>query len=375
MNLFDKIYVGGLEIRNRIVMPPMTTRFADPDGYATEQSIAYYGARGQGGAGLILVEMSGVDLSGKHRERELGIYDDKFIPALGKLTRRIKGTGARAGIQLAHGGGQALQRVTGVQSVAPSAIPYVTHEKFTETHTPKELSVEEIEGLISRFVEAAERAKAAGFEIVEVHGANGYLIYQFLSPLTNKRTDQYGGDLNGRARIGVEVVQAIKKKIPDLPLLYRISIDEFADGGVSPEEALKVCAMIEKAGADGIHVSVGSYLSTYPYMIPPMMLPPGFFLPLGKEVKKTVKVPVIVPGRLHDPYLANNAIETGCADLVAIGRQLIADPKWPRKIYEERLDEIRRCISCNYCINSMRDGAAVECASNAQVGSEWLQES
>lgn len=374
MSIFDKVYIGGLEIRNRIVMPPMTTKYGDQDGRPTERTIAYYGARGDGGTGLIVVEMSGVDLHGKHRAKELGLYDDKFIPALEKLTQRIKASGARACIQLGHGGGQCLQRVTGVESVAPSAIPYVVHETITETHTPKELSIEEIEGVIDHFVEAAGRAKRAGFDAVQVHGANGYLLYQFLSPLTNKRTDRYGGSLEGRARIGIEIVQGIKKKMPDLPVLYRISVDEYADGGVSPAEAVKVCAMLEKAGADCIDVSAGSYLSSYQYTVPLMMLPPGVFVHLGKEVKKAVKVPVIVAGRLHDPYMANSAIESGGADLIAVGRQLIADPKWPKKIHEGRLDEIRRCLSCNYCIDSMRDGVTgMECASNAQAGTEWLQ--
>lgn len=375
MKLFDPIAIGKIEVRNRIVMPPMTTRFADREGYATEQLIQYYATRARGGVGLVIVEMSGVDPAGRHRDSELGIYNDNFIPGLRRLVEKVKANGAKIGIQLAHGGGQALTRVTGLQPVAPTSIPYVVHEKYTETHNPKELSAQEIRHIISRFVEAAERAKRSGFDIIEVHGAHGYLIYQFLSPLTNKRRDEYGGDTDRRARFAIEIVRAIKDSVSDLPVIFRISAEEYAEGGLTAEESNIICALLEKAGVDAIHVSAGSYLSTFPYMIPAMMLPPGCFLKFSEALKQIVRVPIIVAGRLHYPLLAEKAIEEGKTDMVALGRQLIADPEWPRKVCDGRLDEVRRCISCNYCVDAMRDGACLECATNANAGSEWIRTS
>ena len=375
MRLFDPVSIGKTEIHNRIVMPPMTTRFADMEGSVTEQSIHYYVTRARGGVGLVMVEMSGVDVAGRHRDRELGIYHDNFIPGLRRLVKKVKATGAKIGIQLAHGGGQALTRVTGLESVAPTSMPYVVHEKFTETHSPKELSSREIRFIINRFVEAAERAKRSGFDIIEVHGANGYLIYQFLSPLTNKRRDEYGGDTERRARIAIEIVRAIKDSISGLPVIFRISAEEYAEGGLTIKESTLICALLEKAGVDAIHVSAGSYLSTFPYMIPPMMLPPGCFLKFSEALKQSVRVPIIVAGRLHYPLLAEKAVEEGKTDMVALGRQLIADPEWPRKVSDGRFDEVRRCISCNYCVDAMRDGACLECAKNANAGSEWIRKS
>lgn len=372
MKLFEPISIGGIEIRNRIVMPAMTTRFADSDGAATEQGIQYYAARARGGVGLVIVEMSGVDRGGSHRQRELAVYDDIYVPGLKKLADTVKSHGARIAIQLAHGGAQALSRVTGLQPVAPTGMPYVVHEQVTETHVPKELSIEEIKLLVTRFADAADRARRCGFDMVEIHGAHGYLIYQFLSPLTNKRKDEYGGDLKGRARFGIEIVRAVKRRAPELPVIFRISANEYADGGFTIEDSRTVCRWLDEAGVDAVHVSAGSYLSPYVYMVPPMTLSGGCFLHLGQAVKEMVSGPVITVGRLHDPFLAETAIVEGKTDMVALGRQLIADPEWAQKIQEGRFDEVRRCLSCNYCIEAMRDGVHVECATNVDVGGEWL---
>jgi 2,4-dienoyl-CoA reductase-like NADH-dependent reductase (Old Yellow Enzyme family) len=357
VKLFEHTSIGGVEIRNRIVMPAMTTRFADRDGAATEQGSHYYAERARGGVGL---------------ERELAIYDDRYIPGLKKLAENVKAHGARIAIQLAHGGAQALFRVTGLQPVAPTSMPYVVYEQLTETHVPKELSVEEIKHLVTCFADAADRAERSGFDMVEIHGAHGYLIYQFLSPLTNKRKDEYGGDLKGRARFGIEIVKAVKERVPELPVIFRISANEYADGGFTIEDSRAVCRWLDEAGVDAFHVSAGSYLSAYTYMVPPMMLPEGCFLHLGHAVKEIVRAPVITVGRLHDPFLAETAIVEGKTDMVALGRQLIADPEWPRKIQEGRFDEVRRCLSCNYCIETMRYGVHVECVTNVEVGGEWL---
>jgi 2,4-dienoyl-CoA reductase-like NADH-dependent reductase (Old Yellow Enzyme family) len=373
MRLFDPISIGGVEVSNRIVMAPMTSRLADAKGFATEQGLHYYAARARGGTGLIIVEMTGVDPGGAHRARELSLHDDACIPGLRRLTEIVKVSGARIAIQIAHGGAQSLTRVTGLPSVAPSSIPYTVHEIVTETQIPKELTIQEISDLVERFAGAADRARRAGFDMVEVHGAHGYLIYQFLSPLTNKRTDTYGGSLEGRARFALDIIRAIKARVPDLPVIFRISADEYAEGGVTIEDSRRVCQWAEKAGADAIHISAGSYLSGYPYMVPPMTMPQGCFLHLAAAVKEVVRVPVMTAGRLHDPFLAEQAIAEGKTDMVAAGRQLIADPEWPNKVCQGRLDEVRKCLSCNYCLDTMRDGEQIECVCNVEVGREWLR--
>lgn len=370
--LFDPIAIRGMEVPNRIVMPSMTTRLAAPDGEVTPELIRYFAARAQGGAGLIIVEMCSPDPAGRHRARELGIYHDRFVPGLRELTFRLRAAGSRAAIQIGHAGGHTRQDVTGHAPVAPSAVPHVVQEVDTRPVVPEALTREGIRAVVQAFAEAAERAKRAGFDAVELHGAHGYLIAQFLSPLDNLRDDEYGGPLRNRARFALEVIDACRKRVGDFPLIFRFSADEYAPGGFTLEEAKELACWLVEAGVDVLHVSAGCYRSvpSGDLMIPPMAYPEGMFLHLAGAVKGVVRVPVIAVGRLHAPEIAEMAVREGHADMVALGRQLIADPEWPRKVREGRTDEIRPCIACNTCVDGMREGDRVKCLVNPWAGRE-----
>ncbi|MEM1638678.1 MAG: FAD-dependent oxidoreductase [Desulfurococcaceae archaeon] len=364
--LFEPFYIGKVKIPNRIVMPPMVIGYAGPRGEVTEQLIAYYEARGLGGVGLIIVEASYIREDGKLVLGELGIYDDELIPGLTRLADAIKSHGTIASIQIAHGGIQAkVKQPIGPSSIGRRLIPPVK--------TPRELSTEEVEQLVDDFAKAALRAKQAGFDMVEVHGTHGYLITQFLSPLTNKRTDKYGAD---RALFAVEVVQRIKEKCGrNYPVLFRLCGNEFLEGGITIEYAKQVAKrLVEEAGVDAFDVTGGNY-DSIDFILPPYYYSAeeGFFFKLAKEVKGVVDVPVISGGLVIDPKTAEEAIVKGYVDAVFVGRELIADPEWPRKVKEGRLEDIRPCQACNEgCIgNRLFLGQPVWCAVNPLSGFEY----
>lgn len=364
--LFEPIALRGVDIPNRIVMPPMTTRLATPEGVVTPELIRYYVARAEGGAGLVTVEMCSPEPAGRHRSGEIGILDDRFLPGLRELTSQLKAAGARTAIQIGHAGGHTREDVTGVPPVAPSSLPHEVQEVDVRTVVPLELSRGGIRVVVDAFAGAAERAKRAGFDVVEIHGAHGYLIAQFLSPLDNRRRDEYGGSLRNRARFALEVIQACRERVGDYPLIFRFSADEYAPGGLTLDEAREIAPWFVEAGADALHVTGGCYRSrpSGALMIPPMGYPEATFLHLARAIKARVTVPVIAVGRLHDPTLAERLVVEGQADMVALGRQLIADPEWPRKVREGRLDEIRPCVACNTCVDGMREGARLQCLVN-----------
>lgn len=361
--------IAGVAIRNRIVMAPMTTRLADENGFVTESIIDYYMARVRGGVGLITVEMASPTRAGRHRRRELGIYDDRFLPGLKWLTAAIHGGGARASIQLGHGGGHTRADICEETPVAPSAVPHAVFEVTNATVIPKEMTSVDIESTIASFAAAARRAEQAGFDCVEIHAAHGYLISQFLNPVENRRTDAYGGALENRARFGLEVLGAVKTAVR-IPVIFRISVDDYFPGGLTFAEGLQVAIMAAQAGADALHISAGHYrsLPSGARMIPPMQYPDATFLSYAADIKKAVTVPVIAVGRLGDPAVARDAVKTGKADFVALGRALIAEPEWVAKLM--RGEPPRHCLACNTCVDEMRGGARVQCVINAAAGEE-----
>jgi len=361
--------IGGVEIRNRIVMPPMTTRLSDEEGHVTEASIAYYMARVRGGVGLITVEMASPTRAGRHRKRELGIYDDRFIPGLARLTGAIHAGGAKASIQLGHGGGHTRLDICGETPLAPSAIPHPVFEVTDETIVPKEMTLDDIRATTEAFAAAALRAQKAGFDCVEIHAAHGYLISQFLTPFENRRTDDFGGPLENRARFGLDVLRAVKRAVT-IPVIFRISVDDYFPEGLPAADGIRVAVWAAEAGADALHVAAGHYrsLPSAARMIPPMQYPDATFLDYAAQVKRQVAVPVIAVGRLGDPQIAANAVASHKADFVALGRTLIADPDWVAKI--ARGEPIRRCLACNTCINEMRGGAQLRCVVNGMAGRE-----
>ncbi len=368
--LFSPTVVAGVELRNRIVMPPMTTRLADDEGYATDALVAYYMARALGGVGLITVEMASPEKAGRHRFRELGLYDDKFMPGLERLVGSLHEAGARVSIQLGHGGSRVRQAVSGEQPIAPSSLPTHAFEVEAETVVPLEMTKDRIEQTTRAFVKAARRAQSVGFDFVELHAAHGYLISQFLSTAENRRTDEYGGSLENRARFGLDILRRIKREVPGLPVVYRLGVEDFFPGGLTLEEGVQVARWAEQVGADVVSVTAAHYRSLPgpERMIPPMAYPEGTFLGLAERVKREVKVPVVGVGRLGNPWVARNAVESGTVDLVALGRTLVADAEWVNKTRAGRAP--RRCLSCNHCVNSMRFGRRLSCVVNPTTGFE-----
>ena len=231
--------IGSVEIRNRIVMPPMTTRLADKDGRVTDDTVNYYMARVRGGVGLVTVEMASPERAGRHRLRELGIYDDQFLPGLTRLAAEIHRGGGKCSIQLGHGGGHTRFDICGETPVAPSAIPHPVYEVTNQTIVPRAMTVMDIRNTVHAFAAAAARAEKAGFDVVEIHAAHGYLISQFLTPFENRRTDQYGGELENRARMGLEVLRACKAAVK-IPVIYRLSVDDYFPEGLQYAEGKQV---------------------------------------------------------------------------------------------------------------------------------------
>jgi 2,4-dienoyl-CoA reductase-like NADH-dependent reductase (Old Yellow Enzyme family) len=364
--------IGSVEIRNRIVMPPMTTRTADEEGYVTDDTLAYYLARARGGVGLITIEMASPEKAGRHRRREVGIYDDRFLPGLTRLVGEIHRAGAKASIQLGHGGGHTRIDICGETPIAPSAIPHPVYETTFETIVPQEMTKARIDATIAAHAAAAVRARAAGFDCVEIHAAHGYLISQFHAPFENRRSDMYGGSLENRARFGLEVLRAVKAAVPGMPVVYRLSVEDFFPGGLPFDEGRQIAVWAAQAGADALHVTAGHYrsLPSAQVVLPPMTFPDATFLDFAASVKRTVRVPVIAVGRLGDPATATAAVASGKTDFIALGRTLIADPQWVEKL--SRDEPIRRCLACNTCINEMRGGARIGCVVNGAAGRETM---
>jgi dimethylglycine catabolism A len=369
-SLFDPGRIGPIAVPNRIVMASMTTRAADQQGFVTPQSLAYYIARARGGVGLITVEMAAPERCGRHRFRELGIYDDRFLPGLARLVQAIHANGAKASIQLGHAGGHTRANVCDEEPIAPSSIPHVVQEITTETIVPLAMTRERIEETTQAFVRAAQRARAAGFDCVEVHAAHGYLISQFHTPFENRRKDDYGGSLKNRARFGLELTRRVKAAVPELGVIYRLTVDDFFAEGLQAEEGLQIAAWAAESGADAIHVAAGHYRSrpASPGMIPAMAHPDATFLAFARAVKARVHVPVIAVGRLGVPDIAAEAVAGGACDFIALGRPLLADPDWPRKARAGA--PVRYCIACNTCITGMRTGSALHCLVNPLTGRE-----
>ncbi|MDN3514033.1 MAG: FAD-dependent oxidoreductase [Candidatus Brocadia sp.] len=364
--LFSPFKIGSLSIKNRMVMSPMETHLCDKEGFVTEEIIAYYKERALGGVGYITLENTAVNPAGRVNDGMLCIHDDKFLPGLQRLTDCIHAAGGKIVLQLSHAGKEALPYFTGLQPVAPSAIPSPLTKEM-----PKELSVEEIRDLIAKFAEGAGRAVKAGFDGVEIHMAHGYLVNQFLSPESNVRTDDYGGDTARRSRFAREIVESIRRMAPkDYPVICRISADEYTDTGIKLGESREIARILEKAGASAIHVSACNYASAF-FNIPCYYLDEGCFVHLAEGVKAVVKIPVLTVGRILSPIMAENILQENKADLIVLGRTLIADPYLPGKVKEGRLEDIRTCISCNRCIESISDKKLV-CTVNPYIGKEGV---
>lgn len=329
--LFSPLVVKGLRLDNRIVMPPMASESATADGFATEATFAYYERRASG-VGLVITEHTYVMRGGKQSAKQLGIFDDRHIEGLAELVRRVHALGARIAIQISHAGAAAKRDITGTRPVGPSEVALPGRRAGEET--PAAMTSADIEAVIEAFAEAAVRARKAGFDAVELHGAHGYLLNQFLSPLTNRRTDEYGGDLDGRLRLPLEVVRAVRGRLgPDAVLMYRLGADDGIPGGLTIEDGKYAAKRLVAAGIDIVDISGGLAGSGRD-----REKRQGYFAPISSDIKRVVEVPVIVTGGITDPEVADEIIRDGKADLVGIGRALLKNPTWPenaRKVLED----------------------------------------
>lgn len=359
--------IGSMTVRNRMVMPPMGTNYAQKDGFITERLIGYYGARAEGGIGMIIIEVSAVAPEGRAISHQIGIWADKFIPGLRCLAEAIKKHGTRAVIQLHHAGRQTTAEKTGFQPVAPSEIPCPVCRDL-----PRALQIDEIKGLVEAFGHAARRAREAGFDAVEIHGTHGYLINQFLSAYSNKRTDEYGGSPEGRRRFPMEVCAAVRAAVgEDFPVIFRMNANEGVEGGITPEEGRDFAGQLEKAGIDALHVSGGVYGSPLP-IIATMYESPLPLAGYASEIKNHVDIPVIAVGKIHDPEIGEQLIAEAEADFVSLGRALITDSHFAKKVELGQIKNIRKCIECNQlCIDPLLVfDEPVSCIYNARAGKE-----
>lgn len=358
--LLSPFDLGGMRLKNRIVMPAMSIGMATDDGYVTERLLDYFEERARGGAGLIIVGYAVVELPrGLTGPKRVAVDDDKFLPGLTSLAQRIKQNGAHVALQLNHAGGFAISSFAGSMPIAPSSVICRVGGEI-----PRAMTVDDIQAMKMRFVQGALRAQKAGFEAVEIHSATGYLLNQFLCPAKNKRTDAYGGDLPNRARFLLEIIAAIREKVgPSFPLWVRLNGKEFGiRGGITAEDTREVSRMVEKAGCCAINLT--HYGTGYPFH--QMVEPAGHFVYLAEGVKRAVKIPVMAGGRMT-PEVAEKALRNGSADLVTMGRQLLADPELPNKVTSGRADDVAPCITCLSCRG--RSGDA-RCTVNPALGLE-----
>lgn len=340
-HLFTPIKIGPMELKNRIVMPAMGTSLANLDGSVSDETFSYYTARAKGGVGLIITEITNVHITSK-TPRGLTLHEDSLIPHWRELAAAVHAYGGKIWPQLAHQGRQVPSIRTGYQPMAASAIPCPMIKEM-----PREMTREDIETIVEAFCEAARRAQDAGLDGVEIHGAHGYLVCNFMSPASNKRTDEYGGSITNRLRFAIEIVTRIKAKCgSDFPVGIRLSSNEMIPGGLTPEEVEIICPMLADAGYDALSLSRAGY-PAFRWLIPPAGTPVGLLTAYSQRVKQTVNIPVMVAHRINDPIIADQVIAQGKADLACMGRALIADPDLPNKAAAGRFDEIIPCISCN----------------------------
>ncbi|HIS66549.1 MAG TPA: FAD-dependent oxidoreductase [Candidatus Scatomorpha merdipullorum] len=369
--LLEPIKIGSLEVKNRFVVPAMGTNFATPDGFVTDQLIAYHTARAKGGYGLIITEVVAVQANGKAIIFEPGIWDDKFIPGWKKLTDSVHAAGGRIFCQLHHCGRQTLPVFIGGETpVAPSAVPCPADNSLC-----RELSGEECWELVEAYGDAAVRAKEAGFDGVEVHGGHGYMIAQFMSPHSNKRTDEWGGDLYGRLKLPREIFKNIRAKCgEDYPMIFRFSYDQKVNGGTTIEEATVIAKTAEDCGVDAVNITICTYASIE-YMSATPMMPSGFNQHPTAIIKNSVSIPVMAVGRFNNVLVAADAVESGRADMICFGRTSLADPELPNKLAEDRLDEQIPCIGCTQsCISALTNpnrGFKISCLINPVTGHEF----
>lgn len=370
-HLLSPLTIKSMTLANRVVMPPMGTNLGNADGTVSDENLAYLKRRAQGRPGLIITEIAGVHPDGLVSPHELAAYDDRFLPGLGRMARAAHEAGCKIALQVHHSGRESLYLLGKGRAVAPSAIPSIVFKG-----APREMTKAQIEDVIVDFGRAAARAKSAGFDAVEIHCAHGYLLTQFLSALSNQRSDEYGGQtLRERSRFVLDVIREIRRQVgADYPVSIRISAEEFIKGGYSADDMQSIAPDFVQAGVDIIHASFGTHGSPGGITQAPAEFAPGFNAWLARKMKDVVSVPVIAVGRFTDPAAAEESLDRGDADLIAFGRQFLADPDFLVKAQEGRTEDIRLCIACNQgCIEREILGEGnIRCSINPETGQETL---
>ena len=393
--LASPAFIGNLELKNRMIMAAMGSNFASEDGHASEQLTAYYEERARGGVGLIILETSAITWpAGASMPNMIGFSKDEFIPTLQSLTQRVHQHGAKIAAQLNHSGKIAQEDVIAGRPIPVPSIPksqpsdmfgLLTQDEimnFIKAGGPDgkgpryhELSVTEIQDEIQHFVNAAKRAKASNFDAIEIHAGHGYLISSFLSPAVNKRTDEYGGTPEKRARLLVEIISQIKKQIEGFPILVRLDANEYRiENGITPDDFLITASLAQEAGADAIDVSAyGNTSKGIAFTEAPLVHEPGGFLEFVKMAKKALSIPVVAVGRI-ELDVAERGLKNKEFDFLAMGRKLLADPGLPNKIISGQEHLIRPCIYCYICVSQIFINKPMMCAVNSQLGNEHRNE-
>lgn len=383
--------IGNLSLRNRIIMTPMGSNLAEDEGFCGEAIQRYYEARARGGAAMVIMGSVGISWPlGSPNWRQVAISDDKYIPELIKLVDAVHKYGAKAAVQLHHGGLESINDSSAGRPILCPSEPdegvdnmtsYLTEAEVATLSEPymaetckvhfKVADANDIAWAVDQFAEAAERAKRCGFDAVELHAGHGYLISNFLNPLLNKRTDEYGGNIENRSRFLVEVIQAVKQRVgADFPVWMRLDSHQFVKGGITNADASVTAVLAEAAGADAIHCSAdGDHSRGTCYTEGHATHTPLGFLPFAEAIKQVVNVPVIMPGRV-EPEVGDRIIAEGRVDFITMGRKLLADPELPNKLQQGRNKEIRNCIYCYTCISQIFLRKHVICAINAETGYE-----
>ena len=363
--LFTPFQIRHIILENRIVMPGLASFLIEEDGSITDKTVEHYRKRAAGGPAMVIVEAHAVSPEGIVSEHQARIYDDRFIDGLSRIADVMKSEGALPAIQLHHSGRQTPFKVIKQKPYAPSPLPCPTIRGEVEP-----LTIEGIQRIIGHFGDAAERAVQAGFQLIEIHGAHGYIINQFLSKFSNIRDDQYGGSTANRTLFAREIVQEVRKRVgPDFPLSFKISAQEFVPDGLDVEESIKILKLLVEDGIDVVQVSAGND-ATPEWICQPMFMKKACLADSAARVKKALDIPVMSVGRINDPIVADAIIVEGKADLVCMGRGLLADPEMPKKARAGNLDDIRICIACNTCMESIFRRGRVECLVNPTLGRE-----
>ncbi len=365
-NLLRPGKINGMEMRNRFIAGPMEKAMANQDGTLNERYIHYSRERAKGGVALIQLESIYVRPEGRGNPYQVGCHDDAVIPGLRKIADAIHEHGAKLTMELNHGGRQASSTASQRQPIAPSAVPCTFIDPGS---VPRAMTREDIEIVIDAFVKAARRCLEAGVDMIHIHGAHGYLIGQFLSPHTNRRTDEYGGSLKNRARFALKILAALRTVVgKDYPIGYRISAVEFVPGGLEIEESAAFCKMLADAGIDLIDVTASTYESAFKMFQGPEA-PKGGFVPYAAAIRKVVgdRVPVSVAQRLNDPEFASAVMEKEGIDYISLTRAFHADPHYVRKLIDARPQDILPCIGCNTCLEMTVARTPAGCAANPQT--------